>query len=515
MLTGAMLTCSARRFPNKTAIVDGDRSITYRALDEATTRFANYLLDGLGLNKGDKLAILSLNRLEYGIAFLGAARSGVVLVNLSTMYGPSDLSYVLAKADCVALLYEDRFAELVARVAPDLPQLKHLIRLSATGEELFESISSFSLEVPDVGLVEEDPLCITFTGGTTGLPKGALVSHLARSTSAHAALIEEGLDERDVVSILTPMFHIAGLNLMFQPAIMVGATIVFSRKWNVQEFAELCVREKVTATFLVPTQVIAILNDRQLDLSKLASWKKLIVGGAPVSNECQTNMRERLPQVQITQIYGQTEIGLVVAMRPWHLPDKLGTCGRQVYNAEIDIVDPDGKPVPAGTIGEVVSRGNNVMIGYYNEPELTAKFFRNGDGWAWTGDLAKFDEDGFLVLVDRADDMIICGGVNIYPKEIENVLYQHPAVAECAVFDVPDEKWGKVPAAMIRLATGATATVEEIERFCLDQASRLKCPKLIEFVDEFPRTPVGKIQKNVLRERFARKDPPLDREAAA
>jgi acyl-CoA synthetase (AMP-forming)/AMP-acid ligase II len=428
-----------------------------------------------------------------------------VLVNVSTMYGASDLAHVLESSDARVLIYDAQFAALVAKVRPTLAKLQTYIELpdpQLEPDAFLELIASAGTHEPAVTLDEDDPFCINYTGGTTGLPKGALVTHRARAITAHTAVIEEGLDERDVVCIITPMFHIAGLKLMFQASIMIGATVVFARKWNVLEFAELCEQRGITAAFLVPTQIVGILNEPGLDTARLASWRKLVVGGAPIANEVQLALSQRLPQVAITQIYGQTEIGIVTSVRPWHLPAKLGSCGRPAYNVEVAVVDPEGRPVAAGEIGEVVARGANVMLGYYNEPEQTANFFRRGDGWGWTGDLARVDADGFITLIDRSNDMIISGGVNIYPKEIENVLYRHPAVAECAVFGIPDAKWGEVPAAFIRLANGATATAGEIERFCREQTAAFKRPKLIEFVADFPRTPVGKIQKNVLRQRF-------------
>lgn len=500
-----MLTCSARRFPRKLAIIDADRRLSYGELDRAATQLANYLIDELGVRKGEKVAILSRNRLEYGLAFFGVARSGGVLVNISTMYGPTDLAHVLGKSDAVALIYDAHFADLIASVRAKLPAVRSYIELPDPQQQpdaLLQLIQGASVKPPAVVLDEDDPFCINYTGGTTGMPKGALVSHRARSVTAHTAALEQGFDERDVVLIVTPMFHIAGLKLMYQAAIMIGATVVFSRKWSVAEFVEQCERHEVTTTFLVPTQVIGLLNEPGLAPARLATWRKLVVGGAPVANETQMAMSQRYPNVAITQIYGQTEIGIVASVSPWHLPAKLGACGRQVFNVEVAVVDPEGRPVAPGEIGEVVSRGDNVMLGYYNDPEQTASFFRRGDGWGWTGDLARMDADGFITLVDRANDMIISGGVNIYPKEIENLLYKHPAVAECAVFGIPDPKWGEAPAAFIRLAPGKTATAGEIDQFCREHGSGFKRPKLVEFVEEFPRTPVGKIQKNVLRQRF-------------
>jgi acyl-CoA synthetase (AMP-forming)/AMP-acid ligase II len=214
----------------------------------------------------------------------------------------------------------------------------------------------------------------------------------------------------------------------------------------------------------------------------------------------QRALLEKLPKLKLTQIYGQSEVGVLTALRHWYLPQKLSSIGRQAYNVDVAVVDPEGNRVQPGEIGEIVSRGENVMLEYYNEPEQTKAFFRHG--WGWTGDVGTFDEAGFITLVDRSKDMIISGGENVYPKEIENVIYELPAVAECAVFGIPDDKWGEVPAAYVLLKSGAALSEEVLVEHCARHLARFKRPRLVKFVTEFPKTPIGKIQKNVLREPY-------------
>ena len=214
----------------------------------------------------------------------------------------------------------------------------------------------------------------------------------------------------------------------------------------------------------------------------------------------QKEMMRLLPNVAMTQIYGQSEMGVLTSLRAWYLQDKLGSIGRQAYNVDIALIDQQGHPVPPGKIGEVASRGNNVMLEYYNEPEQTAAFWRNG--WAITGDLAVMDEEGFITLVDRAKDMIISGGENVYPKEIENAIYELDAVAECAVFGIPDDKWGEIPIAYVLLKSGATLSEAQIVDHCAQRLARFKRPRQVKFVDSFPKTPIGKIQKNLLRDKY-------------
>ena len=502
MLTGDMLRRSAERFPDKDAIVWQDRTISYRELDLAANRFANALL-ALRLPKGGKVAIISRNRLEYGIVFFGAARSGGVLVNVSVLYTPDDLVYVLDKADVEILVYEDVFAEKVAIAAKSLPNIREFIVIGGEREgakSFAPLLESASDTPPDVALAEDDPFSMTYTGGTTGRPKGVLTSHRNRSVTAHTVMVHEDIDERDVVGIVTPLFHVAALNIMFQPAVLAGATCAFLSKWDVSEFARMAQRTGMTACFMVPTQASMLISDSGFDPDNFVRWEKLAFAGAPMPDWVQRTLIEKLPALKLTQIYGQSEVGVITVLGHWHLPERLGSIGKQAYNVDLALLDPEGNPVKPGEVGELVSRGNNVMLEYYNEPEQTAKFFKHG--WGWTGDLAVADEQGFITLVDRSKDMIISGGENVYPKEIEDAIYRIEAVAECAVFGIPDDKWGEVPAAYIQLKKGAALTQAEVDAHCEEKLSRFKRPRVVKFVESFPKTPIGKIQKNQLREPY-------------
>lgn len=502
MLTGDMLRRSAERFPEKDAIIWQDRAISYRALDLAANRFANALVDK-GLGKGGKVAIISRNRLEYGIVFFGAARSGGVLVNVSVLYTAEDLVYVLDKADVEILVYEDVFAAKVEEACKSLPRIRELIVLGEprSGAQGFDALlASASDAAPAVAIAEDDPFCMTYTGGTTGRPKGVLASHRNRTITAHTVMMHENIDERDVVGIVTPLFHVAALNIMFQPAVLAGATCTFLSKWDVQEFSRMAQRTGMTACFMVPTQASMLISDPAFDADNFVRWEKLAFAGAPMPDWVQRGLIEKLPALELTQIYGQSEVGVITVLGHWHLPERLGSIGKQAYNVDVALVDPDGNPVKPGQVGELVSRGDNVMLEYYNEPEQTAKFFKHG--WGWTGDLAVADDQGFITLVDRSKDMIISGGENVYPKEIEDAIYQLEAVAECAVFGIPDDKWGEVPAAYVQLKAGVALAEAELAAHCELKLSRFKRPRLMKFVQSFPKTPIGKIQKNLLREPY-------------
>jgi len=504
MLTGDMLRRSAARFPNKTAIIWGDQRLAYAELDRQANRLANALLQA-GLAKAAKVGILSRNRSEYGTVFFGVARSGCVLVNVSVLYAPEELAFVLDKADVEVLLFEDIFADKVATVREGTPKLKRLVAVGGPveGVETFENMLAGASDTPpSVKIDEHDPFCMTYTGGTTGRPKGVLASHRARSTTAHTVMVEEAIDERDVVGIVTPMFHVAALNIMFQPAILAGATVTMLSQWDVEAFAAMVRETRMTANFMVPTQANMAIQHEDFDPADYASWRKMSFAGAPMPDWVQRAFLEKLPEVKLTQIYGQSEMGVIAVLRHWYLPEKLGAVGQAPYNVDVAVVDPDGRPVAPGRIGEVVSRGDNLMLEYYDEPAQTEGFFKLGDDWGWSGDLATIDEDGFVTLIDRSKEMIISGGENVYPSEIERVLYEHESVGECAVFGIPDPKWGEVPAAHVALKAGAAASEETLVEHCAARLARFKRPRLIKFVEDFPKTPIGKIQKNLLKEPY-------------
>jgi acyl-CoA synthetase (AMP-forming)/AMP-acid ligase II len=500
-----MLRRSARRFADKPAIICGDWQLTYRDLDGRANQLAHALL-ALGLMKGAKVAMLSRNLTEYGVVFFGVARTGYVLTNISVLYAPDELAYVLEKADVEVLIFDAVFSAKVAAVRSRVSKLKLIVGFGDCDLDdargLDEFMAGYPSVLPDVALSDTDPFCMTYTGGTTGRPKGVLCDHRARSITAHTVMVEEAIDERDRVGIVTPLFHVAALNIMYQPAILAGATTLFLPKWDPGDFITMVERHGMTANFMVPTQAAMMLNDAAFDAKRLATWRKVSFAGAPLPDWVQVELRERLPDLAITQIYGQSEMGVIAVIRDWYLPQKLGSVGRQAYNVDTKVVRPDGSDASPGEIGEVVSRGDNLMLEYYNEPEQTAEFFKLGDGWGWSGDLATIDEDGFITLVDRSKDMIISGGENIYPKEIETVIYQLEQVAECAVFGVPDDKWGEVPAAYLQLKPGMALDQETVREHCAARLARFKRPRTVRFVDDFPKTPIGKIQKNILREEF-------------
>jgi fatty-acyl-CoA synthase len=500
-LVGEVLAEAAARYPDKVAIVEGDRRLTYADLDRAANRFANALL-AAGVAKGEVVAILSGNRVEYPVFLFGAARSGCVGAHLSVRYTGDDLRYVIGRCDITSLFVHADLAPLVASVRDALPSVERVVVFGGPAGDGCATWDAFLGDAPDtppaVALAETDPFCLTFTGGTTGFPKAVLVDHRARVTASQGAWAKFALTPDDVLAQVTPMFHVAGLFSWYLTGVVGGCGFVFMPGWDAAGFIDLVAEEKITAGFMVPTQVGAMLQDPAFDKGKLASLRYLNYGGAAMPVALLHRLHELFPDMVIIEHYGQSEVGAACFRPPEMALAKPTSVGIPFPGVELAILDVDDRPVPAGQSGEVAIRSPALMREYYRDPEQTAAVF-TADGWLKTGDVGYRDDDGYLVLVDRSKDVIISGGENIYPTEIENALYKHDAVRECAVFGIPDDRWGEVPAAHVVLTDDVGPTEQELIDFVATRIPRHKRPRLVVFVEALPKTAVGKIQKNVLR----------------
>lgn len=506
MLVGDILHTSAARAPDRVALIGRGRRLTYAEFDDSANRLANALMD-LRLGKGAKVGILSTNRPEYAIAYFAIARTPYVSAHCPTRSTASELEYVLERVEAEGLILETGFAAMIGEVLPKLSRKPFLIVLDgspALEDAVFidDFVSDHTSAPPDYSPDESDGLAITFTGGTTGFPKAVLVSHRARCASAVAAATEFGLSDDDIVIASTPLFHTAGLFVWFVTAVLQGATVVLPEAWDPVKFMQIVEKEKVTAAFLVPSQLNDLVTHPQFSAERLKTLRNIGYAGAPMGRALFDRVRSMLPGVSFTENYGQSEACPITIRCEHHGAAKFETVGKAACNAEIGVVDREGKMLPAGEIGDVVTRGVQLFDEYYNEPEETAAAFKLPDGWLLTGDVGFIDADGFLTLVDRSKDMLISGAENVYPAEIENVLYQHEAVAECAVFGIPHERWGEVPAAHVVLSPDASVSEDELIEFCATRIARFKRPRIIRFVDGLPRTPVGKIRKKELRDPY-------------
>jgi long-chain acyl-CoA synthetase len=493
--------------PKREAIVDvpSGRRINYGELDTRVRRLANGLRDGLGLEQGDRVAILSKNSIEYLEIYYAAGRSGLIAQPLNWRLGVSELAQILGdgepKAIVTSLEFRDVQAELQGSV--DIP---HWLEYGEGSDGSYEQIlAGASAEEPvwsaDVG--DDDPVLILYTGGTTGQSKGALHSHKSITMGMLNQTVAERVVPSDVYMLTGQMYHIpVALSMNYMAH---GCPLVLIN-FEAKEALEVIQEERVSAFLGITTMLnwmMAVENFASYDLSSL---RNIQYGGGPMPA---TVVRAALDSFPCTLIqgYGQTE-GMTMtflsqedhldAIRGIH-PERLQSCGREGFVTSVSIVDPQGVPVPRDgeTLGEIVVRSDANMLGYWRRPDLTSETLR--DGWMWTGDIANWDADGYLFIVDRAKDMIISGGENIYSAQVETAIHKHEAVLEAAVIGVPDDEWGEAVKAVVVLKPGQTATEEDIIDTARKNLASYQKPRSVDFVESLPKAPTGKILKRELR----------------
>jgi fatty-acyl-CoA synthase len=505
LLTGDILKLSAERHPNRTALICGDDKISYGDLSKAANRFGHALLQN-DIGKGVNWAIMSRNLPEYVMAHFGGAQTGAMLVNLLPAYAPDELVAILGQTKVKLIVIEQAFQEKLAEIIDQLPELKHVIVIGEPAQKSWiafdEFINDQSTTPCGIELSETDSYAMTFTGGTTGMPKGAMVSHKARHVSCYTTAIEHGVTEADIVSMVTPFYHAMGSLVWMPTAIFVGATAVIVTGWDTDTFIDQTAKHGITCTFMVPVQLRQILSESHFNADKLKSLTNIACGGAITPADLVSEVNQKMPHARFTNHYGQSETGPICIYRPSHPRDKADTVGRIVLGVDLKIVDPEGNEIAIGETGEIISRGPFLMSGYYDNEIETNAYFPNGDGWGWTGDLAKKDKDGFITLVGRSKDMIVSGGVNIYPREVEIVLEGHDAIIDCTVFGIPDDQWSEALVAYVVPSQSSALDKNAILDHCTQHLARFKRPKHIRIVDSIAKTPSGKVQKPILRESF-------------
>ena len=507
MLTGEILARTTAQFPNRTTIIAGEQRIDYRALDRTANRFAHALIRQ-GLKPGDRVGILCGNRPEYPIAYFGIARAGGVSAHMSPRYVEDEVAHALALVEARYVMVEAPLDVTVAGVRDRTPRLTDIIVVGNSSipnhivfDKFIEGMPEFD---PGLPLDASDPGSITFTGGTTGLPKAALLTHAARSYWARVAVHDFGMDENDINIMAAPLYHAAGGFIWFQPTVAAGGTSVLMKHWKVSEFIAEVERTGATGAFLVPTQIDMLLGDPEFEPTRLRSLRKLIFGAAPAPVALLSRAEQSLPWVEFIQNFGMTETGPLITQYPIDRRLNPEGLGRARDLIEVGVFASPGVPAGPGEVGEIAARGIHLMSEYVAEEDETTEFFRSGEGWGWTGDLATIEEDGQITLVGRVKDVIIAGGVNIYPAEIERVLTAHPHEAECAAFGVADERWGELPVAAVVTTEGAVIDTNEITEFCVARLARHKLPRHIEVINALPRSSAGKVLRNVLGEQFSK-----------
>jgi long-chain acyl-CoA synthetase len=512
MLLRDILNHALKLYPNKTALIDGETRYTYREANERVRRLAAGLLS-LGLKPGDNIGILANNSNRYWETYFVADIAGMPLAPLNIRLAPAELEFILNDGEIKALIIGPEYIQVYEAFKAGVPGLKHVI---LTEGELAGSLDYESLlaaNAPLEGSVrdwsEDDMLNLCYTGGTTGLPKGVMLTQRNIVSNAQHAILLGEFRESDIWLHVAPMFHLADAWACYAVT-MVGGTHVFTPAFAPQATLDIIQRHRVTKTILVPTMINFLVNYPDTKNYDTSSLDLCLYGASPMPvDRLQAAVKVLGPK--FVQAYGMTETApLLTAMsKAWQAFDgspedtrRLASCGRQVPGVDVRVVDEEtGIDVKPGQVGEIIARGPNVMAGYWKRPEETAKALRNG--YMHTGDLATIDDDGFVFIVDRAKDMIISGGENIYTTEVENALYEHPSVMEAAVIGIPDEKWGEAVLAVVVPREGSTPTEQEIIEHCRTLIAGYKCPKRVVFQDTpLPKSGPGKILKTELRKPF-------------
>ncbi|MEM6581570.1 MAG: AMP-binding protein [Pseudomonadota bacterium] len=500
----------ARLTPQRDALIDipNDRRINFAELHERVCRLGNALVETLELEKGDRVAVISKNCIEYMEVYYACALCGLIAQPINWRLGEEEMTRIVRDGDPSAVIYSSEYQALAKSIQAELA-ISHSLNFGPESDGSYETLLSQSaahepLVAASVG--DDDPVLILYTGGTTGESKGALHTH----RSLYAGMLNQTVAERivpsDVYMLTGQMFHIpVALAMNYQAHGCPVVLINFEAKLAL----EVIQRERVSAFLGITTMLNWMMADEDFDTYDLGSLRNIQYGGGPMPHSVVAAALEAFPCTLI-QGYGQTE-GMTMtflsqedhirAMKGEHA-NRLGSCGREGFVTSVKLVDPDGNRVPQDgkTPGEILIKSDANMIGYWQRPDLTEQTLRNG--WMWTGDIAVWDEEGYVFIVDRAKDMIISGGENIYSTQVESAIHQHPAVLESAVFGVPDEQWGEAVKAVVVLKPGAEATAAEIIEAAAAHLASYQKPKSVDFVDSLPKAPTGKILKRSLRDPY-------------
>jgi fatty-acyl-CoA synthase len=516
MLVTDFLDRAARLYPDKVAVVDGDRRFSYRELEERVDRLSNALLD-LGLSRGDRVCMLSPNSHFYLESFFATAQVGLVLVPLNYRLLSADHAYILNHAGVSAVLVDWEYTGVVDEIREKLPNVSHWIVAREEGEPadgwtswnaLVEAASPNRPIRPEIG--ENEVVSINYTSGTTSRPKGVMMTHRNCYLNAYNMIVHNGMRHEDVELWTLPMFHCNGWGGVYALTGLAGTHVIL-RAVDGEEIFRLIADEGVTFACMAPAVLRTILDTPGKDRFDVRTSPRFTVAGAPPPAAFIERLEKELGW-HFMQIYGLTETApLLTISRPdattetedWPRRARAGVAG---IGVQLAVLGEDGRPVAKDgvAVGEVCARSNVVFAGYYEQPEQTAEAIY--DGYFHTGDLAVWDEYENIHIVDRKKDVIISGGENISSPEIEDCLYQHAAVLECAVIGVPHEKWGETPVALVVTRPGENPTEDELIAFCRERLAHFKCPTVIRFVAELPRTATGKLQKYKLREAFWKGD---------
>jgi long-chain acyl-CoA synthetase len=502
-----VLSENARLFPERTAVICDERRLTYGELETATNRLAD-AFSKLGLHPGQKMLVMLPNIPEFVVAYFGVLKPGGVVVPVNILYKAREIEYLLEDSQAIGLVACTEYLDEALDAFRNVDTCHHLVlvdypgrapALDEPGVHRFEDLlRSGSPEFEIVATSPEDTAAIGYTSGTTGKPKGAELSHFNLFYQARVLpmLTTEAPLETDVRMAVLPLFHSYGQSCVMNTVLAMGSTLTLMPRFDPGRAMEIIARDKVTHFAAVPTMWVTMLNHPDRPKYDLSSLRVCNSGGAPIAVETLETFKDEYA-FHIREGYGLTETSPTATWSQDPVVPRTGSCGKPIWGCQIKIVDDAGNTLPPNTDGEVLIRGVNVMKGYHNQPEATAQAIRNG--WFYTGDIGKLDEDGYLYIVGRKKDMILRGGFNIYPREIEELLYEHPAVAEAAVVGVKHPELGEEVKAVVYLKPGAAVSEDELKAYCKERIAAFKYPRIVEIRDTpLPKGPSAKILKREL-----------------
>lgn len=467
----------------------------------------------LGIRAGDNIAVLMPNCPEIVFIDYACSKLGIITTPLAAYLKADDILYILQDTQAKTVIYHESFQECITEVRKKLSDDNRLFicdaeDLSNSSEKmtLKQLFSRGSQNEPECQVKPDDIYLIIYSGGTTGKPKGIVHSHRTWTETLVIIMMEMDVARKEIFVAVTPLTH--GARTFMFPVLMLGGSCVIRRQFQPKDFLKTVENEKGTTTFMVPTMINSLLKFPELDNYDISSLRNILYGAAPISPDLLKEAIRRFGQI-LTQAYGQTESPTAISFlsKDDHVIDgderdeqRLASCGRPSILLDVKLVDDDGNEVQDGDAGEIIVKSPNNMVGYLNNPELTQKTVI--DGWVYTGDIAKKDEEGYLYIFDRKKDMIVSGGFNVFPTEIENTLLQHSKVRSVAVIGVPDDKWGEAVKAVVVLEEGQSVLEDELIAFCKEKKGSIQAPKSIDFVESIPYTPLGKIDKGEIRKRY-------------
>ncbi|PIC62780.1 acyl-CoA synthetase [Sporosarcina sp. P13] len=502
LLIGELLKQASHKTPNKESFVYEEERLTYKQMDDRATHLAGWL-QSKGIKKNDKVGFILKNGLPFVEVFFGVSMSGGVGVPINFRLAANELEYIINNSDSKILIIDNEFAEVINSIRNKIPKVEAIIIVnnSSAIDNCITYSSIFgeaSIYTPCEDLTDNDPGMIVYTSGTTGKPKGAVLTHKNLCINRLLVIWETKTPLYAKQLIIPPLFHVAAMAGLIKNCLING-TAVIQRNFDPEDTLLTIEKEKINSLMLVPAMWNSILQVSNLERYDLSSVIECSSGGAVCPLELKKKIMSTFKNASYNESLGQTEMSpAATSLNNLDVIRKTKSVGKPILGVEARIVDENMNDVPVGEVGEIVYRGPSVMKEYYNNPEGTKEAFKGG--WFHSGDIVRADEEGFIYIVDRKKDMLISGGENIYPIEIEEVLHAHPSILECAIVGVPDINWGESVKAFIVLRHGKELSAEEVIEYCTEHLASYKKPKFVEFVDQLPRNASGKIMKQVLRE---------------